>query len=235
MLRAMTHTKRGNTPSRETCRPGFSLVELLVVIGIIAVLIAILLPAMHKARAQAMSLACKSNLRQIGQAMVMYANNNRGWMFPPDRGLIVDPPERWFRYVLKYPPPKDPGSMEERDWTPPIMLCPADDPNPNYYHSYLVNGHLVEHHVLYSSKPPANLSPSDVVVMGEKKTLATNYYVEMLNGASTYEPQVEEFRHGLSPPGSNYLFLDLHVGLRDLKRPVFGQDPWDFPDPGAAN
>ncbi len=61
-------------------KKGFTLVELLVVIGIIAVLIAILLPAMATARSQLRFAMCQSNLRQLSQAMLNYSTDNDGWV-----------------------------------------------------------------------------------------------------------------------------------------------------------
>jgi prepilin-type processing-associated H-X9-DG protein/prepilin-type N-terminal cleavage/methylation domain-containing protein len=61
---------------------GFTLVELLVVIGIIAVLVGLLMPALSRAREQAQVARCLSNLRQIGQAMNMYQAENKGFIVP---------------------------------------------------------------------------------------------------------------------------------------------------------
>jgi prepilin-type processing-associated H-X9-DG protein/prepilin-type N-terminal cleavage/methylation domain-containing protein len=70
----MTHDKTRRS------RGAFTLVELLVVIGIIALLVAILLPAMNRARESARATQCMSNLKQINMAMLMFANSNQGYL-----------------------------------------------------------------------------------------------------------------------------------------------------------
>ena len=70
------------SPRRNGLTRAFTLVELLVVIGIIALLVSILLPTLSKARSAAKTVQCLSNLRQFGNAQSMYAGQWKGWAIP---------------------------------------------------------------------------------------------------------------------------------------------------------
>jgi prepilin-type N-terminal cleavage/methylation domain-containing protein len=244
--RTLFFRKRSDAPR------AFTLVELLVVIGIIAILIAILLPAMQKARQQANLVKCAAQMRDIGMALQQYTQSNQGFLFPVGPVLPngeyatlgyeypnFPPSLRWPAHVFKMtaPPagtPDDDAHVEY--WTPKEMICPADI-EPDQAHSYILNKHLADAPaklIKYSSKLPDGRSPAEVVVMGEKVSDKNDYYMS----AGEFSSIVEQFRHGIRKPAdydptrpngrglSNYLYMDFHVDSRGPAQIGETLDPW---------
>ncbi|MFM1945625.1 MAG: hypothetical protein RI897_4607 [Verrucomicrobiota bacterium] len=96
----MPKALRFRTQSQNS-RTGFTLIELLVVIAIIAILAAMLLPALSKAKAKATGIACMGNLRQMSLAWIMYAEDNTD-RIPPNNINSTDYDRTWVRGWLDY-------------------------------------------------------------------------------------------------------------------------------------
>jgi prepilin-type N-terminal cleavage/methylation domain-containing protein/prepilin-type processing-associated H-X9-DG protein len=109
-------------------RSGFTLVELLVVIGIIALLISILLPSLNKAREQAKRVACASNVRQFCTALIMRAGDHKGKF--PDVGNEDGSYDSINTYKSNEVQVVQGGAVEELEkygMTRKIFFCPSND------------------------------------------------------------------------------------------------------------
>lgn len=100
-------------------REGFTLIEISVVVGIIAVLVILLFPSMAKMREQAQSAACQQNLKKIGQGMIQYSADHQGF-FPPHWG--GNPTMTWYGFVAPYITDWDGDASKPMN---NVFFCPA--------------------------------------------------------------------------------------------------------------
>ena len=227
-------------------RRGFTLIELMVVIAVIALMAALLFPALNRAKESGRRTACASNLRQLGVALSIYAGENEG-SFP-----LVTVTNRWPAQLYR--------SYENFD----VLLC-ASDPTPrvrgaglrpdeaprsyvmnlfrDYFDATLTTTELNSFNSGHSSRAMNEShigKPSDTIVFGEKKTDSAKFYVDLsatLGG--TVNATAEQRRHhrksGESTGGANYAFADGSVKYLSFARAIFPVNLWAVTDPFRTN
>lgn len=185
-------------------RGGFTLLELLVTIAVIAILAALLVPALRSARGFAKRANCLSNLRQVSAAFHIYANENDGRL-PPYYGVGSPPEQLWMLRVQPY-------GIDAK-----VVFCPADpnfgpgatprDPNDTRSHSYVYNAFDELGLPIGGS---ANMwdvaAPAETVLFAEKRSDQTDFALGYRAGE--YPRVIEERRHTMV---SNYVFCDGHA------------------------
>ncbi len=132
---ATSGINRRRRDASEKARPAFSLVELLVVIAIIALLLAILIPSLRKAKSLARRLSCANNLRQIHLAFDLYLGANDD-TYPCAQDPVSTTPFYWLwmgRGWRKFIEPYLGGNIDVNN--PSVLLCPADTTDPAKYES----------------------------------------------------------------------------------------------------
>ena len=104
----------------------FTLIELLVVVAIIAILVAILVPSLSRARQQAYRVKCAANLKALGMGLMYYADDNNDYM--PDMRGAAGPPGYWAEQIGRYVKIKR-SKVGSRNG---LLRCPSDE-NPPYF------------------------------------------------------------------------------------------------------
>lgn len=199
-------------------RPGFTLVELLVVIGIIAVLISLLLPALGRAKEAANKTVCISNMRQLGVALNMYANDHKGML--PWPGSSDPWSESWAIALLKkkYIPQGYDASPAGNGGSP-ILYCPSDVVQRRWGNAsaYMANA---GHWQFWCGwiNPPKGKScritkikrPAEFILLFER---ADDSAILGPSGYSYWyaDQQLSPHRTKLEPKGSNVVFADGHA------------------------
>ena len=190
----------------------FTLIELLVVIAIIAILAAMLLPALARAKESGKRIACLNNLRQLSLATQMYVSDSQGF-FPPrsntDRwpDKLFDNYGRNLKLLLCTTETKDPDSNGSSTSNNVADAAPRSY-FINGWNDYFVGTTNTGTNPGDSLKEGAIIHPSDTILFGEKATDQGDYYMDLLeNGGNDFSGVLDQERHD-GKSGSNYAFAD---------------------------